>query len=84
MATIRVDMDAESKQRLIDRMEAIPITSTLRFRLDDLGDGMCRATVPYEKKFDGVFECFHGGLWPVVIIKQKVTVEPCNIVTRIG
>ncbi|HET6462624.1 MAG TPA: PaaI family thioesterase [Candidatus Krumholzibacteria bacterium] len=47
---------------ILDRVQKIPIFHTLRMRVDALEEGFCRATVPYDHKFDGVFESFHGGL----------------------
>ena len=47
---------------ILKRIGEIPIFHTLRFRVDELGEGSCRATVPYDPKYDGVFESFHGGL----------------------
>ena len=47
---------------ILDRVQRIPIFDTLRMRVDELGEGFCRATVPYDHKWDGVFESFHGGL----------------------
>lgn len=47
---------------ILDRVQKIPIFHTLRMRVDELGEGLCRATVPYDRKFDGVFDSFHGGL----------------------
>ena len=47
---------------IMQRMKRVPIFDTLEFRIEQLGDGFCRATVPYQRKYDGVFESFHGGL----------------------
>ena len=47
---------------ILDRVQKIPIFDTLRMHVDDLGEGFCRATVPYDHKFNGVFDSFHGGL----------------------
>jgi uncharacterized protein (TIGR00369 family) len=47
---------------ILHRLEKIPIFETLRIRIDELADGRCRATVPYDRTYDGVFESFHGGL----------------------
>jgi len=47
---------------IMQRMKKVPIFDTLEFRIEQLGDGFCRATVPYQRKYDGVFESFHGGL----------------------
>lgn len=51
--------DGEAILRCIRK---IPIFELLRFRVEELGEGSCRATVPYDPKYDGVFESFHGGL----------------------
>ena len=47
---------------ILERVRKIPIFDTLNMRVDELGEGFCRATVPYDRKFDGVFDSFHGGL----------------------
>ena len=47
---------------LLARAERIPIASTLRMRFVSWGEGTCTVSVPYEKRFDGVFESFHGGI----------------------
>ena len=47
---------------ILERVKRIPIFDTLQFRLDALGEGTCRATVPYDHRYDGVFASFHGGL----------------------
>jgi uncharacterized protein (TIGR00369 family) len=49
-------------EALLPRIRRIPIFDTLGFRIEGFGDGTCRATVPYDRKYDGVFESFHGGL----------------------
>ena len=49
-------------EMILQRIRRIPIFSTLEIRVDEFGDGSCRATVPYDRKYDGVFESFHGGL----------------------
>ena len=48
--------------RLLDRVKRIPIVETLKIRIDEFSEGFCRATVPYQRGFDGIFESFHGGL----------------------
>jgi uncharacterized protein (TIGR00369 family) len=55
-------LDTTRGAAILDRIRRIPIFDTLKFRIDDLGDGWCRATVPYDRKYDGVFDSFHGGL----------------------
>jgi uncharacterized protein (TIGR00369 family) len=47
---------------LLARIRRIPIVETLRLEILKFGDGYCEARVPRERKYDGVFESFHGGL----------------------
>jgi uncharacterized protein (TIGR00369 family) len=47
---------------LLARIRRIPIVGTLRLEILTFGDGYCEARVPRERKYDGVFESFHGGL----------------------
>ncbi len=47
---------------ILERVSSIPIFATLQMRVDDMGEGFCRATIPYDRKFDGVVESFHGGI----------------------
>lgn len=47
---------------ILERIARIPIVDTLRMRIDELSDGVCKATVPRELRYDGVFASFHGGL----------------------
>lgn len=44
------------------RMEKIPIFRTLGFREVRLGHGCFEGLVPRDIRYDGIFECFHGGL----------------------
>lgn len=44
------------------RLESIPITHTLKLHLERAGAGEAVLTAPYERRFDGIFESFHGGL----------------------
>lgn len=55
-------MTEQQKRAILDRVRHIPIVETLRIRLNDFGEGYCSATVPYERRYDGIFESFHGGL----------------------
>jgi acyl-CoA thioesterase len=49
-------------EAILERIRQIPIWGTLQFRMDELGEGFARATVPYDPRYDGVFASFHGGL----------------------
>ena len=47
---------------ILERIRRIPIFDTLGFRVEEMGEGWCRGTVPYDRRYDGVFASFHGGL----------------------
>ncbi len=55
---------AENKinQDVLKRIVKIPIVDTLGFEFIELDNGICRSKVRYDKKYDGIFESFHGGL----------------------
>ena len=55
-------LNPEVERAILQRIKRIPIVETLKMRLDEFGQGLCKATVPYERKYDGVFESWHGGL----------------------
>jgi uncharacterized protein (TIGR00369 family) len=44
------------------RMATVPIFETLGFRDVAFRPGWCSAVVPRQRKYDGIFETFHGGL----------------------
>ena len=49
-------------QTVRDRLRTIPIFETLRLRVGELDKGRAEITALYDKKFDGIFHSFHGGL----------------------
>jgi len=49
-------------QALLARVRRIPIVETLGIRIDHFEPGYCKALVPHDRRFDGVFESYHGGL----------------------
>lgn len=55
-------IDPELKQALLDRVKVIPIVDTLRIQIGECGEGQCRATVPFDRRFEGVYESLHGGI----------------------
>jgi len=55
-------LDRAHVKTLLERVQRIPIVDTLRIRIESFDEGTCRAVVPYERRYDGIFECFHGGL----------------------
>jgi uncharacterized protein (TIGR00369 family) len=52
----------ESEKALLTRINRIPIVATLQLEVLKFGDGACDVRVPRKRKYDGVFESFHGGL----------------------
>ena len=50
------------REDVLRRIKEIPIFDTLSFQIEELSDGVCKARVPRDKKYDGIFESFHGGL----------------------
>jgi len=47
---------------ILEATRGLPIVETLAMRFDEFDEGLCRMTMPYERRFDGVYESFHGGL----------------------
>jgi len=50
------------EKSMLERIRKIPIVESLRFRFEEWGDGMCKAVVPHDRRFDGVYGSYHGGL----------------------
>jgi|SRR4030095_7940323 len=50
------------RRDVLERIKKIPIVNTLGFEFIEMGNGVCKAVVKYDKKYDGIFESFHGGL----------------------
>jgi len=57
-----VTVDPDRLAAIRARVATIPITETLGMRDVVLDDGVCELTVPRQRRYDGVFESFHGGL----------------------
>ena len=53
---------AEIRTDVLERIKKIPIVNTLGFEFLEMDNGVCRAKVKYDKKYDGIYESFHGGL----------------------
>lgn len=65
---------------LLERISRIPIVNTLQFQWDVFEPGRCRVTVPYDRKYDGVFESFHGG----ILMTVADSIACFAIMTRTG
>jgi uncharacterized protein (TIGR00369 family) len=50
------------RQDVLDRIQKIPVVNTLGFDFIEMNSGICEAIVKHNKKYDGIFESFHGGL----------------------
>lgn len=49
-------------EAMLARVRPIPIVDTLGMRFVEIDEGRARITVPYDRKYDGIFHSFHGGL----------------------
>lgn len=55
-------MEKAVRQDVLERIKKIPIVDTLGFDFIEMDNGICEAVVKRDKKNDGIFESFHGGL----------------------
>lgn len=55
-------IDELSKQAILTRVRRIPIVDTLGIHIEEFSEGYCKAVVPRDVRYDGIFESFHGGL----------------------
>lgn len=50
------------RQDVLERIKRIPIVETLGFDFIEMDNGLCEAVVKHQKKYDGIYNSFHGGL----------------------
>lgn len=50
------------REDVLTRIKKIPIVDTLGFEFVEMDNGICEAVVRHQKKYDGIYESFHGGL----------------------
>lgn len=55
-------LDPARTKAILERVRQIPIVDTLRIHIDECDEGSCKATVPRDPRYDGVFESLHGGI----------------------
>jgi uncharacterized protein (TIGR00369 family) len=55
-------LEGDLEQRILDRVEKIPIFHKLGLQVEELSPGICVATAHHDTAFDGIFDSFHGGL----------------------
>jgi uncharacterized protein (TIGR00369 family) len=51
-----------STKKLEERLHQIPVFQKFRFEASNLKEGTATLTAPYDPTYDGIFNCFHGGL----------------------
>ena len=65
---------------MMKRIHAVPIIETLQMEILRLDKGECEGYVPRAKKWDGIYETFHGGLLATI----ADTITCWAILTKIG
>lgn len=59
-------VDEARKAAILARIASIPVVRALEFDVQEFRDGYCRMVVPHDRKFDGIFGSYHGGLLATV------------------
>ena len=62
------------------RMAEIPAFETLGVKIVSFGEGRCKAIVPKEDRYDGIFKSYHGGM----LMTAADTIACLAIMTLIG
>lgn len=57
-----MERDTVEKETLEERLGKVPIFRTLGLRLEVASEGKATLIAPYDPRYDGIFESFHGGL----------------------
>jgi len=55
-------LSEERKAAILRHIAPIPVVRNLRFRIESMEEGRCRAVVPKDNRFDGAYGAYHGGL----------------------
>ncbi|MDZ4722843.1 MAG: PaaI family thioesterase [candidate division Zixibacteria bacterium] len=55
-------IEEQHRLAVMGRIHKIPIVSALNLRIEELDKGICRAIMPRDTRYDGIFESTHGGL----------------------
>ncbi len=73
---------------MMKRIHSVPIIETLQMEILRLDKGECEGHVPRARKWDGIYETFHGGLLGTIAAKVATTdfnirfLRPCNTDVR--
>ena len=62
MREIGSELEQEFRDRIFDRVNKIPIMSTMKLEVINLKAGYCELKAPRQKMYDGIYDSFHGGL----------------------
>ena len=73
-------LDAGYRQTLLERIKRIPVVEAMHIRIEEFDEGYCKAVVPHDRRYDGIFESFHGGL----LMTVADSVACFAIMTRTG
>ena len=73
-------LDTKEINSMLERINSVPITETLKMQILRLDRGECEAFIPRDTMWDGIFETFHGGI--LATIADSITCWA--ILTKIG
>lgn len=68
------------KQDVLERIRKIPIVETLGFEFIEMDNGICKAVVKRDKKYDGIYESLHGG----ILMTIADSISAFAVLTRAG
>jgi len=57
-----MERNSSTKKTLEERPGTVPIFRTLGLRLEAVSEGNATLIAPYDRRYDGIFESFHGEL----------------------
>ena len=57
-----MERNSLTRKTLKERLGTLPIFLTLGLRLEAVSEGKATLIAPYDRRYDGIFESFHGGL----------------------
>ena len=55
-------LEKEVIDSMLERINSVPITETLKMQILRLDKGECEAFIPRDTMWDGICETFHGGI----------------------
>lgn len=73
-------LDNKEIDSMLERINSVPITETLKMQILRLDRGECEAFIPRDAMWDGIFQTFHGGI--LATIADSITCWA--ILTKIG